>query len=744
MGGTGFSALQHYSEPHKQAGTVWGFGNKSTAEKKIRQNDPDNTIWTTYAGSPEQHKSNTVVVKDAVKNLQDANAKGTVHPEQVKLINDRIRQATNDKGAPLFPSDFDITDPQALSLATTFDRRTAISDALMGTGVKKPMISREFKEANPGVKWSDASDIGRILTRETDPVLANANTFDVGPHFFTMDNKIIHRPDLNEAFPVQVTGTDLGLRYQPAPFRNAAPDFIKEKGYGPNDPINAWAMSRGNPRQFVDEKYLTGLQKEGHKDGGTVTPSFTQRLNSAIERHMDETIEKAKGGQVHMPIRSLRQIGAQRMAGGGVPGLIKTVVEGASKTVPKVDRLSMSYKDVTKRVPEVAEAIEKLSRGEITKAQYNDIVNMYKPVTPYNFVPKPATKEEAIDALRGDAAKSRYGAQAEYEPGAKIGLRLDIPAYTNKGVWVNSIHDEKAKKVAYGPVASVKNADLGISQNESKRIALGGAKAPYAKIKGEWNPMTEEEAVAKAQEYLDHPEWRQIGMDPERHSYFYDRATMQPITNADEVIQIGPLVLGKNPKYGKMEDFEYDEGGYVDPFGAPDAPSTNNQNMVELAGRMIKNQAQKEGAVLSTPQGRRDIALKVASHLPGLGMGGDLVALADWVQTLIPGLYEEKPTSVMESNKKPGAPYRDTRELQRVPKFALRNIIPSPTGEEFQEKFKEAGWQGENEAPMTELAASLFAPGAMAKVPKIAGGIKGGLTAVAPRSLPKRLNPAGQ
>jgi hypothetical protein len=142
-------------------------------------------------------------------------------------------------------------------------------------------------------------------------------------------------------------------------------------------------------------------------------------------------------------------------------------------------------------------------------------------------------------------------------------LRLDIPAYTGKGVWVNSIHNEKAKKVAYGPTASVKNADLSISQAESKRIALGGAKAPYARIKGEWNPMSDEEAIAKAQEYLNHPEWRQIGMDPERHSYFYDRATMLPITNAEEIIQIGPLVLGKNPKFANIDDFDYAKGGYA-------------------------------------------------------------------------------------------------------------------------------------------------------------------------------------
>ena len=392
-GGVGFSALQHYSEPHKQAGTVWGFGNKSVAEKKIRQNDPENTIWTTYAGSPEQHKSNTVVVKDAVATLQAANKAGKVSPQQIDLINERIRQAKNQNGNLIFPEGFDITDPDAMSHAHTFDRRTAISDALMGVGVKKPMISKEFKQANPGVQWQDASDISNILARETDPALIGANTFDVGPHLFTMDNNIIHRPDLNEAFPVQVTGTDLGLRFQPAPFRSAAPEFSKHFPEG--QAINAWKMSRGTPRQFVSEEYLTGLQKEGHKDGGSVMPSFTQRLQSALETHMaaggevsDNTTpdmtdggqinyggQYAHGGKVNMPVRSLRQ--TRHMGGGGKVGAIASLIEGATNVAPKVDRLSMSYKDVTKRVPEVAEAIEKLNRGEITKAQYNDIVNLY-------------------------------------------------------------------------------------------------------------------------------------------------------------------------------------------------------------------------------------------------------------------------------------------------------------------------------------------------------------------------------
>jgi hypothetical protein len=326
-------------------------------------------------------------------------------------------------------------------------------------------------------------------------------------------------------------------------------------------------MMREDPNDFLSKKIIdpeTGKPKRTPPE-----PGYRVRLEHSPDNWSEFLIpESAIKGNVDMA-----RGGIAHMENGGKTGKFGKLAEGVAtvgkklldsgEAAPKVDRLSMSYKDVTKRVPEVADALEQLVRGEITKAQYNDIVKLYKPVTPYTFVPKPASKDEAIGALRGDAAKERYGKQSEYEPGSKVGLRLDIPAYTGKGVWVNSIHNEKAKKVAYGPTASVKNADLSISQAESKRIALGGAKAPYARIKGEWNPMSDEEAIAKAQEYLNHPEWRQIGMDPERHSYFYDRATMQPITNAEEIIQIGPLVLGKNPKFASVDDFEYAKGGYA-------------------------------------------------------------------------------------------------------------------------------------------------------------------------------------
>lgn len=494
-GGTGFSGLQLTSEPHQQANTTWGVGKPSHVTRLINANTPE-TVWSTFIGSPTQHMSNPVTMQ----RMYEAHRASNPSAELIEKMNAQLNSAVNPKTKkPIFTEGIDISDPSALDKATTFDQRKAIAQAMTIGGEKK------------GEKATQ--EAFKIIKEETDPLLTEAPTYAVGNRLFTIDQDTgIYRPDLNAAFPHQVTGTDLGLLFEPAPIELAAPDFVSKYANrlnksGKPQPMGHKDLTATTPKQFISEDYLTNLQKEGYKDGGDVTPSFTQRLQSALETHM---------------------------AGGGVVNM--------SDTTP-----------------------DNTDGGNIIQHSF-------------------------------------------YAEGGKIDM----------------------------PVRSLK--------------------------------------------------------------------------------QVKPR--------------NYADAGYVDPLGAPDyQTSPQDARMVELAGRMIKNQAAKEGAVLSTPEGRRDIALKVASHLPALGMGGDLVALADWVQTLIPGLYEEKPTSVLDT-KKPAAPYRDVRELERVPKFPLRSVIGSPTGEEFQEKFKEAGLQGENEAPVTELIGSLFAPNALAKIPKMARGMQGGLNSM--------------
>jgi hypothetical protein len=323
-------------------------------------------------------------------------------------------------------------------------------------------------------------------------------------------------------------------------------------------------------KQEYDDLLLNELNKpKGMKRGGKVSIS-----NNPDTMMLELGNQKMKNGvPAYGAGKAVTKMGL-KAAKNEVPRLAMqfgndlplNMADDLIKRSPSVDRINMNYKDVTKRVPELTEAAQRLQAGELDRETYAKLVQALKPVKPYDFVPKPATADEARGALKEDA-RDTYGIPSQtLEAGHPVGLRLDIPAYTNKGVWVPTVHEQDAgfgagKKIGHESVASVLNPEFGMSEKAALSIASGKPKGTIATIKGDWNPTSEADIIAKAKEYLKHPEWRQVGMDPERHSYFYDRETMAPVINAEEVIQIGPLVLAKNPKFGKPEDFKYAKGG---------------------------------------------------------------------------------------------------------------------------------------------------------------------------------------
>lgn len=221
------------------------------------------------------------------------------------------------------------------------------------------------------------------------------------------------------------------------------------------------------------------------------------------------------------------------------------------------------------RIAELEEAARALLAGQIKRSDYDKLIKKLKPVRPYTSVPAPATDEEALNALMENKRKSWKANQ--FQAGDPVGMRLDIPAYQQHGVWVNSLHDESGRKMptSYAPVSSVRNAVFDAKPSQAQKVAVGETnKSPFAKIKGEWHPVDEQEALAQMQEYLNHPEWHQVGMDPRRRDYFYSRKdSRKPVTNAEHVLQIGPLVLAKNPTFGKRKDFGLKQGGNVSTNG---------------------------------------------------------------------------------------------------------------------------------------------------------------------------------
>lgn len=239
------------------------------------------------------------------------------------------------------------------------------------------------------------------------------------------------------------------------------------------------------------------------------------------------------------------------------------------------DPRKLNFKDVTKRVEQLTKGAQELRAGKINKEQYDELVNTHKPVYPYESVPaaEPIDRIKEVIGAKGDG---KVGAVLDSLPdGSPVKVRLDIPAYRDHGVWVVTVHPGTKKgeggsagtSLGYGSYAVVSNPKLGIDQDKSLLIAAEEMrKNPIATIGGFWSKVTESEAIAEAQEALkianedagkENPRWAQVGMDPERHSYFYDRHTTQPIISGEKAIQIGPLVLVKAPNYGKKSDFLY-------------------------------------------------------------------------------------------------------------------------------------------------------------------------------------------
>lgn len=208
-------------------------------------------------------------------------------------------------------------------------------------------------------------------------------------------------------------------------------------------------------------------------------------------------------------------------------------------------------------VPSVMEAAEKLYQGEITYDEYLKTVREDQPIIPFKEVPELPTIKEVIGSLDSNKLeKGILNLNDNIQDGQYVSSRLDIPAYQGYGVYVVTVHDTAAgsKPLAYGQTAVLQNVTFNASPQGALYIAKGTNKKgerqdkfPFAKIFGNWVNEDPETAHARAEQVMKDPNWIQVGMNPARHSFFYNKADGMPIVSADEVIQVGALVLARNP-----------------------------------------------------------------------------------------------------------------------------------------------------------------------------------------------------
>ena len=227
------------------------------------------------------------------------------------------------------------------------------------------------------------------------------------------------------------------------------------------------------------------------------------------------------------------------------------------------------------------ELAKQLEEGKITKTKWDEEVKKLNPVSMFEEMPTvPSLKR--IQSIVGNKANNKViGKDISLESldGKRVSNRLDIPSYDNYDTWVPTMHElgaakgEPGKVIGYGQTAVLKNVDFHTPDMQrpikmALKVAQGKSKSPFAGMEGTFKNTPVEEAYNKASEILEQikrgeSDYIQVGYNPQRASYFYDRATGLPVLNAEEVIQVGPLVLAKKPIMGKAADFKFEKGGYV-------------------------------------------------------------------------------------------------------------------------------------------------------------------------------------
>lgn len=317
------------------------------------------------------------------------------------------------------------------------------------------------------------------------------------------------------------------------------------------DPINNWKLLE-NP------EILNHLKSTGH-DTFSVTEGGVKNVGIFDPKNIRGKFAKYNPEDADSP-------DFMKAAGGSVQhfaGLGSGAVKSAINSISKFARHPHGQD------PKVAQALEEYLKGNISQEERIRIMNQFLPMRQWKELPPNYSDDEIRNALMSN---KQAKALAPVPAGMRVGNRLDIPAYTQKGVYVDTTHELSAgnSPISYNRTGHLKDVEFGSNPDKAVRVGLGtkpqaltpmaaewGAdKSPFALIKGTNVGTADDEVRRMMEEMMKDPKYTQIGMDPRKHSQFYDKSTGMPVWAAEEKLQSGPLILA--PKQG-LETTSWDD-----------------------------------------------------------------------------------------------------------------------------------------------------------------------------------------
>jgi len=304
-------------------------------------------------------------------------------------------------------------------------------------------------------------------------------------------------------------------------------------------------------------RWLEGMQDELNTWRSAEHPDFIQHLKDNGYRSMQVRDAGVSNVGMFHPEDIRGKFAKYNPEDAASPDFMKA--EGGSVQNFDTGGLAKLVRHPHGQIQKVAQALEDYLKGNISQEQRIAELNKHLPIRKWGELPPNYTDEEIRNALM---VNKQPKALAEVPAGMQVGNRLDIPAYTQSGVYVDTTHDPAGKAISYNRTGHLSDVDFSSKPNQAVRVGLGtkeqaltpmgaemgSAKSPFALMKGTNVGTHDDEVRRMMQEHLNDPAWTQIGMDPRRHSQFYDKSTGMPVWSAEQKLQAGPLVMV--PKQG--------------------------------------------------------------------------------------------------------------------------------------------------------------------------------------------------
>jgi len=301
------------------------------------------------------------------------------------------------------------------------------------------------------------------------------------------------------------------------------------------------------------------VEGKGEVGGGKMMDSYDEAYSAARDlAQKDSPASKAQA----MPDASLQEDATVSFedASGITPAMLSS----------RAGELKLPESQRQKRNKVVTGVLNKYELGEINQEQYIAAVRENMPIKAFDEVPEiPSLLDVAASLKTNQVNKGIIGSNKQVEDGYYVGLRLDVPAYNEYDTWVVSVHQGKkaeartpylgGKTIGYGQTGVITNVTFDSTPVAALNIARSKGKTTIARMFGDWRNEDPKSVRERAMAIMEGPEynsdykeigkmdgWIQVGMNPFRHSWFYDKRDGRPIAEASEVIQIGALVLAKD------------------------------------------------------------------------------------------------------------------------------------------------------------------------------------------------------